>query len=115
MIFFFAKLAKANKQTEKLDVASKDINEILDNLKPTMLNKNNMIILSEEIKVIKNYTKDVNDTNKTIRSVNVLNIAINIFRKVTILDKNKNNKLKKKNNTYRKKELIFFAIKIIDI
>ena len=73
------KLAKANKQTEKLDNASKNINRILDNLKPTLMNKNNMVISSEDVQEIKNFTKDVKDTNKTIRSVNDLNLAIKDF------------------------------------
>ena len=41
------KLAKANEQTQKVDNTSKDINEILDNLKPTLMNKNNMVISNE--------------------------------------------------------------------
>mgnify|MGYP004625229259 FL=1 len=53
------KLAKANEQTEKLDNASKNINRILDNLKPTLMNKNNMVISSEDVQEIKNFTKDV--------------------------------------------------------
>ena len=73
------KLAKANEQTEKLDNSSKDINRILDNLKPTLMNKNNMVISSEDVQEIKNFTKDVKDTNKTIRSVNDLNLAIKDF------------------------------------
>ena len=73
------KLAKANEQTEKLDNASKNINRILDNLKPTLMNKNNMIISSEDVQEIKKFTKDVKDTNKTIRSVNDLNLAIKDF------------------------------------
>ena len=73
------KLAKANEQTEKLDNESKNINRILDNLKPTLMNKNNMIISSEDIQKIKNFTKDVKDTNKTIKSVNDLNLAIKDF------------------------------------
>ena len=73
------KLAKANEQTEKLDNSSKDINKILDNLKPTIMNKNNMVISSEDVQEIKNFTKDVKDTNKTIRSVNDLNLAIKDF------------------------------------
>ena len=73
------KLAKANEQTEKLDNASKNINRILDNLKPTLMNKNNMVISSEDVQEIKKYTKDVKDTNKTIRSVNDLNLAIKDF------------------------------------
>ena len=73
------KLAKANEQTEKLDNASKNINRILDNLKPTLMNKNNMIISSEDVQKIKNFTKDVKNTNKTVRSVNDLNLAIKDF------------------------------------
>ena len=73
------KLAKANEQTENLDNASKDINRILDNLKPTIMNKNNMVISSEDVQKIKNFTKDVKDTNKTVRSVNDLNLAIKDF------------------------------------
>ena len=73
------KLAKANEQTEKLDNSSKDINRILDNLKPTLMNKNNMVISGEDVQKIKNFTKDVKDTNKTVRSVNGLNLAIKDF------------------------------------
>ena len=73
------KLEKANKQTKKLDTDSANINEILDNLKPTLMNKNNMVISNEDIQKIKNFTKDVKDTNKTVRSVNDLNMAIRDF------------------------------------
>ena len=57
----------------------KDINEILDNLKPTKLNKNNMIISNENIQKIKNYTKGVKDITQTVKSVNDLNMAISEF------------------------------------
>ena len=73
------KLAKANKQTINLDNTTKDINQILDNLKPAKFNKNNMVISNEDIEKIKNFTKDVKDTTKTVRSVNDLNIAIRDF------------------------------------
>ena len=73
------KLDKANKQTNKLDNTTKDINQILDNLKPAKFNKNNMVISNEDIEKIKNFTKDVKDTTKTVRSVNDLNIAIRDF------------------------------------
>ena len=43
------------------------------------MNKNNMIISSENVQKIKNFTKDVKDTNKTVRSVNDLNLAIKDF------------------------------------
>ena len=73
------KLAKANKQTNKLDNTTKDINQILDNLKPAKFNKNNMVISNEDVEKIKNFTKDVKDTTKTVRSVNDLNVAIRDF------------------------------------
>ena len=40
------KLEKANVQTKELDNTSQDINKILENLKPTLINKNNMVISS---------------------------------------------------------------------
>ena len=62
-----------------LDNESTNINEILDNLKPTLMNKNNMVISSEDVQKLKSYTNDVKDTTKTIRSVNDLNMAIKDF------------------------------------
>ena len=73
------KLDKANKQTDKLDNTTKDINQILDKLKPAKFSKNNMVISNEDIEKIKNFTKDVKDTTKIVRSVNDLNIAIRDF------------------------------------
>ena len=73
------KLEKANNQTKKLDNTSTDITEILDNLKPTKLNKNNMLISNEDVQKIKNYTEDVKDITQTVRSVNDLNMAIKDF------------------------------------
>ena len=73
------KIEKANNQTKQLDNYSKDVSAILDNLKPTKLNKNNMIISNEDVQKLKKYTKDVKDITKTVRSVNDLNIAIKDF------------------------------------
>ena len=73
------KLAEANNQTEKLDNSGKDINSILDKLKPSKLNKNNNLISNEDVEKIKNFTKDVKDITKTVRSVNDLNMAIKDF------------------------------------
>ena len=73
------KLEKANNQTKQIDNSSKDINKILDSLKPTKLNKNNMIISNEDVQKIKNYAEDVKDITQTVRSVNDLNMAIKDF------------------------------------
>ena len=88
------KLEKANKQTIKLDTTSNNINEILDNLKPTKLNKNNMLISSENVEIIKNYTKDVKDTTKTIRNVNDLNMVIRDFEHSAFEVQKENSSLK---------------------
>ena len=90
------KLEKANKQTKKLDTDSANINEILDNLKPTLINKNNIVISSEDVQKIKKFTKDVKDTNKTVRSVNDLNIAINEFEHSAFEIEKENRSLKYK-------------------
>ena len=73
------RLKEANTQTKKIDNTSKDIDKILDSLKPTKLNKNNMVISNEDVQKIKNYTEDVKDITKTVRSVNDLNMAIKDF------------------------------------
>lgn len=88
------KLSKANKQTNKLDNTTKDINQILDNLKPAKFNKNNMIISNEDVEKIKNFTKDVKDTTKTVRSVNDLNMAIKDFEYSSFEVRHENNSLK---------------------
>lgn len=59
------KLEKANTQTKQLDNTSKDIDKILNNLKHTLMNKNNM--------------GNVKDITQTVRSVNDLNMVIKDF------------------------------------
>ena len=88
------KLAKANNQTKKLDDSSIDVNKVLDNLKPTKLNKSNFIISKEDVDKIKSFTKDVQDTTKTVRTVSDLNIAIKDFENSTFEVRKENDSLK---------------------
>ena len=88
------KLAKANNQTKQLDNTTTNINEILDNLKPTKLNKNNMVISNEDVQKIKNYTNDVKDITQTVRSVNDLNMAIKDFEHSSFEIEKENRSLK---------------------
>lgn len=85
------KLEKANNQTKILDNSSNDINEILNSLKPTKLNKNNMVISNEDVQKIKNYTKD---STKTVRNVNDLNMAIKDFEHSSFEIEKENRSLK---------------------
>ena len=112
------KLAEANKQTNKLDNTTKDINQILDNLKPAKFNKNNMVISNEDIEKIKNFTKDVKDTTKTVRSVNDLNVAIRDFEHSAFEIEKENRSLKyqieeKDKEIYNLKGELFAKDKII--
>ena len=90
------KIDKANKQTNKLDNTTKDINQILDNLKPAKFNRNNMVISNEDVEKVKNFTQDVKDTTKTVRSVNDLNIAIRDFEHSAFEIEKENHSLKNK-------------------
>ena len=55
------KLTEANHQAKILDNKSNDVTKILDNLKPTKLNKNNIVISNENVQKLKNYTEDVKE------------------------------------------------------
>lgn len=88
------KLENANKQTKKIDSSSKDIFELLDNLKPMPFSKNNNQISNENIENIKDYIKDVTDVTKTVRSVNDLNLSIKEFERATFEIEKENNSLK---------------------
>ncbi len=88
------KLEDANKQTKKIDNSSKDIVELLDNLKPMPFSKNNSQISNENIENIKEYIKDVTDVTNTVRSVNDLNISIKEFEHATFEIEEENKSLK---------------------
>ena len=88
------KLEKANNQTKILDNSSNDIKEILNSLKPTKLNKNNMVISNEDVQKIKNYTEDAKDITKTVRNVNDLNMAIKDFEHSSFEIEKENRSLK---------------------
>jgi len=88
------KLENANKQTKKLDNKSKEIIDLLDNLKPVPLRKNNSQISNENIGIIKNYIESVTDVTKTVRNVNDLNMAIKNFEHSAFEIEKENNSLK---------------------
>ena len=70
------KLKEANNRSDKLNDKTEEINNILDNLKPSTFNKNNKQISNEDVEKIKNYTKEVENTTKSIKGVNNLNVII---------------------------------------
>lgn len=74
------KLKLANDKTNKVYTSSNEVKEILNKLKPTTFNKNNSVISNSDIEKVKEYIEEVQDTTKTISTVNELNIVINEFK-----------------------------------
>ena len=77
---YYLKLKKVNDKTDKVYTSSNKVKEMLENLKPTIMNKNNSIISNENINEIKNFIDEVQETTQSINSVNSLNIMINDIR-----------------------------------
>ena len=70
------KLKKANEKTNNVYTSSNKVKEMLENLKPTLMNKNNSVISNENINEIKTFIEEVQETTKSVSSVNELNIMI---------------------------------------
>ena len=70
------RLEEVNAKSNELKVKAENINELLDNLKTPIFDKNNRLISNEKIEIIRNYTEKVQDTTESIKGVNDLNITI---------------------------------------
>lgn len=105
------KLKKANEKTDKVYKSSDNIKNLLETLKPTLMNKNNNVISNEAVKKIKDYIDEVQETTKTMTSVNDLNIVIREFESSYSEIEKENNSLKYKLDkkdeeiTYLKEEI----------
>lgn len=75
------RLQQANTKSDELNAKTKNINELLDKLKFPLLDKNSKIISNKDIEIIRNYTDKVQDTTKSIKGVNDLNITIDKVEK----------------------------------
>ncbi len=73
------RLEKVNKQTELTLLKSKEVKEIISNLKSTKITKNNFIINNEEINTIHNYIENVDKNVSDIKSVNDLTSLMEDF------------------------------------
>lgn len=75
------RLDKVNKQTETTISKSKEVKEIISNLKPTKITKSNFIINDEEISVINNYIENVDKNVSNIKSANDLTSLMEDFER----------------------------------
>ena len=70
------KFVEANKKIDNLGNETRKINDILNELKPSRLNKNNNVISSENVDRIRKYGENVLEVVKSMKSVEELNEVI---------------------------------------
>lgn len=73
------RLEKVNNQTETTLQKSRQVKEIIDNLKPTKITKNNYLINDDEIKVLNEYIDNVNININDIKNVDDLTSLMENF------------------------------------
>ena len=69
-------LKELNSKADELQNKSSEINNIMDSLKPTLMNKNNYTISSDDVDKIKKYIEQTNDTTSNLRDANDINIIL---------------------------------------
>ena len=75
--WFFSYLEKANKKFLKLDNNSKKVKEIISDLKPTLIKKDNYILRQEDKDKIEKYINQVDKTNEEYKNIQTLSITLN--------------------------------------
>lgn len=73
------RLEKVSNKTKETLEKSKQVKDIVNNLKPTKITKNNFIINNYDIEIIKNYIDEVDDNVSEIKTVNDLTNVIEDF------------------------------------
>ena len=74
-------LDRFSKKTEYIISETKNINDLFDNLKPTMLNKNNYVINESQKDFIKDYLKEIEDSNKKFNELSEVSITFDNIKK----------------------------------
>ncbi len=92
-------LKELNSKADDLQNKSNEINDIIDNLKPTLINKNNYSISSNEVDKIKKYIEQTNDTTSNLRDANDINIVLQKYEDDLREHSNEVRNLKKKIKT----------------
>ena len=92
-------LKELNSKADDLQNKSNEINDIIDNLKPTLMNKNNYSISSNEVDKIKKYIEQTNDTTSNLRDANDINIVLQKYEDDLREHSNGGRNLKKKIKT----------------
>ena len=92
-------LKELNIKADELQNKSNEISDIIDNLKPTIMNKNNYSISNEDVNKIRNYIEQTNDTTSNLRNSNDINIVLKKYEDDLREHSNEVRNLKKKIKT----------------
>ena len=92
-------LKELNDKANQLQNKSNEINDIINNLKPTIMNKNNYTISSADIGKIKKYIEQTNDTTSNLKNSNDINIILDKYEEDLKNHSNEVKELKKKITT----------------
>ena len=92
-------LKELNDKADQLQNKSSEINDIINNLKPTMMNKNNYTISNVDIDKIKKYIEQANDTTSNLKDSNDINVILDKYEQDLKNHSNDVEELKKKITT----------------
>ena len=92
-------LKELNDKADQLQNKSNEINNIINNLKPTMMNKNNYTISNSDIDKIKKYIEQTNDTTSNLKDSNDINVILDKYEQDLKNHSNEVKELKKKITT----------------
>ena len=92
-------LKELNNKADELQNKSNEISDIIDNLKPTITNKNNFTISNENVNKIKKYIEQTNATTSNLRDSNDINIVLKKYEDDLREHSNEVRNLKKKIKT----------------
>ena len=81
---------------DELKNKANEINDIINNLKPTMMNKNNNTISNVDIDQIKKYIEQTNDTTSNLKDSNDINVILDKYEEDLKNHSNEIKELKKK-------------------
>ena len=94
-------LEQANKKTDLVNENGNNIKEILSDLKPNLVNKKNYTISQELVTTINNYISNVEDTTKSMKKVNDLDVIIKEYENDLKEHNNENSIIRQKGEEIR--------------
>ena len=92
-------LKELNDKADQLQNKSNEINDIINNSKPTIMNKNNYTISNDDIDIIKKYIEQTNDTTSNLKDSNDINVILDKYEHDLKNHSNEVKELKKKITT----------------